>query len=152
MLGHDLDPSQIEFELTESSVMTDPILSINVLNRIKALGFPLSLDDFGSGASNIGHLKALPFDCIKIDKSVIDDLGASDDAEIVCKAIYGLGRAMHLDMVAEGIETEAQRNQLREIGFTLGQGFYFSPALSADELAAGWLARGYRSQDAESAL
>jgi len=152
VLGHDLDPSQIEFELTESSVMTDPILSINVLNRIKALGFPLSLDDFGSGASNIGHLKALPFDCIKIDKSVIDDLGASDDAEIVCKAIYGLGRAMHLDMVAEGIETEAQRNQLREIGFTLGQGFYFSPALSADELAAGWLARGYRSQDAESAL
>lgn len=152
VLGHGLSPSQIEFELTESSVMTNPNLSINVLNRLKALGFPLSLDDFGSGASNIGHLKALPFDCIKIDKSVIDDLGASDDAEIVCQAIYGLGSAMHLDMVAEGIETEVQRNQLRKIGFTLGQGFYFSPALNGDELATGWLARGYRSQGAESAL
>ena len=146
VLSHGLTPSLIEFELTESSVMTDPSLSINALNRLKALGFQLSLDDFGSGSSNIGHLKSLPFDCIKVDKSVIDDLGSSADAEIVCKAIFGLGRALQVDMVTEGIETETQRTLLRNIGFTLGQGYYFSRAISADELAARWLDRGRPDQ------
>lgn len=147
VLSHGLSPSLIEFELTESAVMTDPSLSLNALNRLKALGFQLSLDDFGSGSSNIGHLKSLPFDCMKVDKSVIDDLGDSVDAAIVCKAIFGLGRALQLDMITEGIETETQRVLLRKIGFTLGQGHYFSRAIAAEELADRWLDRECSSLD-----
>ena len=81
---------------------------------------------------------------------MIEDLGSSADAEIVCKAIFGLGRALQLDMITEGIETETQLNLLRSIGYTLGQGYYFSRPIDAEALAAGWLHRPGQAQEARA--
>jgi EAL domain-containing protein (putative c-di-GMP-specific phosphodiesterase class I) len=96
------------------------------------------IDDFGTAYSSLAHLKKLPIDAIKIDQSFIRDLsdgasGAPTDASIV-RAIVALGRSMNLKIIAEGIETEAQRNFLRVLGCDEGQGYLWSKPVPADEL------------------
>ncbi|WP_051974686.1 putative bifunctional diguanylate cyclase/phosphodiesterase [Cupriavidus necator] len=137
---HEISTSAIEFELTESAVMMDPLLARKLLERLRGFGFRLALDDFGTGYSNLAYLKGLPFYCLKIDKSFVKDIEHNRDSRSLCGGIFALGSSLGLTILAEGIETAGQLEILRNFGYQLGQGFYFAHPLSPDDLASRWLA------------
>jgi diguanylate cyclase (GGDEF)-like protein len=105
-----LDPAQLEMELTESMVMGNVDQAIAVLQGLKQLGVTLSVDDFGTGYSSLSYLKDLPIDTLKIDRSFVRDIGSGDEADdgVLAQAIISLGHALHLKVIAEGVETDAQ--------------------------------------------
>ncbi|MBA2513384.1 MAG: EAL domain-containing protein [Solirubrobacterales bacterium] len=129
---------RLECEISEHTVMADPSRAIGVLERLRALGVRLSLDDFGTGHSSLAYLKRLPLDEVKIDRSfVIGMTEDSDDAAIVRSPI-DLARHLGLEVVAEGVESEAILRDLADLSCDVAQGFYLSRPLPADELD-GWL-------------
>ncbi|VVE85099.1 GGDEF domain-containing phosphodiesterase [Pandoraea sputorum] len=138
---HGLAPALFEFEITESTLVADISVAAATLARIRALGFRVTLDDFGAEHSNLHYLRKLPIDSLKIDKQFVEDLadGGADDA--LCRAMLLLGNMLELPVIVEGIETEAQCAALIRLGFQWGQGFHFSAALPAAELADRWLTR-----------
>jgi EAL domain-containing protein (putative c-di-GMP-specific phosphodiesterase class I) len=107
---------------------------IRTLGRLRDLGVRLVLDDFGTGYSSLSYLKHLPLDTIKIDRTFVAGLDSDTDRSIV-EAVVALARGLHIGVVAEGIETEAQFQLLRDIGCDVGQGYLFSRPLPADEAA-----------------
>ena len=124
-----LVPGMLELELTERMLMDDLPKVKERLARLKAMGVQISVDDFGTGYSSLGHLKELPIDKLKIDRSFIHDLpGNKDSAAITC-AIIQMGRSLGLTVVAEGVETEAQRAFLAAQGCDELQGMLISPPL-----------------------
>jgi diguanylate cyclase (GGDEF)-like protein len=128
-----VDPGCIELELTETSAMANPAQTIENLTMLKGLGLRLALDDFGTGYSSLAYLQKLPIDVLKIDRAFVRGLGRDrNDVEIV-QLILTLARMLELDTVAEGIESRQQMLLLRNLGCELGQGFHFSPALSAED-------------------
>ena len=132
----------IEFELTESMVLRNPDRSVVTLNRLHELGIHLSLDDFGTGYSSLSYLKRLPVDTLKIDRSFVEGLpGDTNDAQIV-RMICALARSVHLEVVAEGIETEAQRDFLVQQGCDFLQGYLISEPLPPEEFPAFLLKTG----------
>lgn len=122
----------LELELTESLVMNNPRRAAVRLNELKEKGFSLAMDDFGTGYSSLAYIHRFPFDMIKIDKSFICDIGKNADAEAIVSAMLELGKALGLRMVAEGVETEAQRDFLAAKGCDEIQGFLFSKPLRAE--------------------
>jgi len=143
-----IDPGFLDFELTESMVMHDVDHAIQVLKRIKALGIEISIDDFGTGYSSLNHIRRLPIDIIKIDKSFVKEVSTSaGDAEIAT-AIVALAHSLNLRVIAEGVETAEQLSFLRSRRCNAFQGFLASPAVSADDLArfrADWNTRAQRT-------
>jgi diguanylate cyclase (GGDEF)-like protein/PAS domain S-box-containing protein len=132
-------PRCVELELTETSAMANPVQTIETLTRLKQLGLRLALDDFGTGYSSLAYLQKLPIDVLKIDKAFVRGIDRNPgDAEIV-RLILALARAMNLDTVAEGVETQDDMLQLKNMGCRLAQGFAFSPPVSAE--SAGELLR-----------
>jgi len=128
-----LPPNALVLEITESSIMKHPESSANILSRLKTRGVSIALDDFGTGYSSLSALQRLPLDRLKIDMSFVSRIThSSEDREIVRAAIT-LARSLHLVTVAEGIETEAQRVILRDLGCDQGQGFLCAPALPMAE-------------------
>ncbi|MBI5921309.1 MAG: EAL domain-containing protein [Betaproteobacteria bacterium] len=126
----------IEFELTESMVLRNPERSVVTLNRLRQLGIRLALDDFGTGYSSLSYLKRLPIDTLKIDRSFIEGLPEeADDAQIV-RMIIALAKSVRLEVVAEGIETSAQRDLLTELSCEFLQGYLISKPLPAEEFRA----------------
>jgi diguanylate cyclase (GGDEF)-like protein/PAS domain S-box-containing protein len=130
----------LEIEITESAAMADPERTLAILADIRALGVGVSIDDFGTGFSSLSRLRRLPVDTIKIDKSFVNTMvEIADDAALV-RAIIGLARTMRKHVIAEGVETEAQRALLVEFGCLEAQGFLFSkpvhPAVFARMLQA----------------
>jgi len=124
-----LVPGMLELELTERMLMDDLPKVKERLARLKAMGVRLSVDDFGTGYSSLGHLKELPIDKLKIDRSFVHDLpGNTDSAAITC-AIIQMGHSLGLTVVAEGVETEAQRAFLAAQGCDELQGMLISPPL-----------------------
>ncbi len=124
MLGETgLDPARLELEVTESLLLADAGAATDALARIRALGVTISLDDFGTGYSSLATLRMFPFDKIKLDRSFVADLGRVDEAEAIVLAVLGLGRALDLSVVAEGVETAAQAEMLRMAGCALLQGY-----------------------------
>jgi diguanylate cyclase (GGDEF)-like protein len=121
-----LSPTCLELELTESAVMHDIDAAIRILERLKQLGVSISIDDFGTGYSSLGYLKRFPFDCLKIDRTLISDGTESSNEAAIAKAIVALGHEFGVEVVAEGVETELQRDFLRRIGCTALQGYLFS--------------------------
>ena len=118
--------------------MEDAEIAVQTLNELKAAGFGLAVDDFGTGYSSLSYLKRLPIDVLKVDQSFVRDLpGDADDIAIV-NTIVSMARGLGLKTVAEGVETEAQRDFLREQGCDELQGYLFSPPQPADELEP-WL-------------
>jgi diguanylate cyclase (GGDEF)-like protein len=115
----------LELEITESAMMANLEAAAKVLERIKALGVAISLDDFGTGHSSLAYLKRFPVDCLKIDRSLISDGEDTRDAALA-RAIVSLGHGFGLEVVAEGVETERQRDFLRGAGCDGMQGFLFS--------------------------
>lgn len=130
----DIRDGWLEFEITESYAMENPVESIKVLNQIKMLGVKLSIDDFGTGYSSLSHLKKLPVYKLKIDMSFIQDILEDEDDRILVSTIISLAKSMNLEVVAEGVETEGQKKYLEEIGCVYMQGYFFDKAISFEEI------------------
>ncbi|MGH3066431.1 MAG: putative bifunctional diguanylate cyclase/phosphodiesterase, partial [Gaiellaceae bacterium] len=129
-----LDPDALTLEITES-VLLDSQVVIGRLEELRALGVRIAIDDFGTGYSSLNYLLRFPVDTLKIAKSFIDDLGSSSEQERLVAAIVRLGATLGLDTVAEGIETQSQRERLRALKCQFGQGYFFARPMSADELS-----------------
>ncbi len=123
---HELPPHCLELEVTESTVMTDPEKAIATLERLHRLGVRIAVDDFGTGYSSLSYLKRLPLDILKIDRSFVKDICTDAEDAAIARTIIALGQTLGLQVVAEGIETEAQRAALLTMGCTIGQGFLFA--------------------------
>ncbi len=134
-----VDPALLEFELTESMLMTDPEAVVQILARIKALGMRLSVDDFGTGYSSLAYLKRFPLDALKIDRTFVRDLPDDPDDAAITKAVIRLAHSLNLKVVAEGVETLAQVRELELYDCDEIQGWYVgrpqSPAACAALLA-----------------
>ena len=124
-------PSRLEIEVTESLLLSDGDVTIKVLHQLRKLGVRISMDDFGTGYSSLSHLRSFPFDKIKIDRSFVHDLTSKGDSLALVKAVIGLGRSLGIATTAEGVETEAQLDMVRQQGCSEVQGFLFSPPLPA---------------------
>ena len=128
-----IDPATLELELTESHLMQNIDEKATLLNRLGQLGVGLSIDDFGTGYSSLSYLKTLPVDSIKIDSSFVRDIHEDANDEAIIKAILAMAHSLHLSVVAEGVETEAQFRALKELGCDEYQGFYNSKPLATAE-------------------
>jgi EAL domain-containing protein (putative c-di-GMP-specific phosphodiesterase class I) len=137
LLAHDVPASQLVVEITESSAMADPDRGISVLNALRDLGVGVSIDDFGTGNASIGYLADLPATELKIDRSFVTGILEDERAQAIVGSTIDLARNLGLDVVAEGIETEAVREHLASIGCAKGQGYLFSRPLPAEELTLG---------------
>ncbi|MEN1759665.1 bifunctional diguanylate cyclase/phosphodiesterase [Anoxynatronum sibiricum] len=126
-------PSKIELELTESTVIHQVEESVEKLKELRHMGFRIAIDDFGTGYSSLSYLVRLPVDTLKIDRSFIMNMEDSSQARSIVSSIIAMGRSLHLELVAEGIETEQQLAMLRQENCQMGQGFYFSSAMTADK-------------------
>jgi len=126
---HGLETRYIEFELTESAVMSDPEKAIGYLQSLTKMGIKLALDDFGTGYSSLAYLKHLPFDFVKIDRAFITDITKSSRDAMIATAVIAIGHSLGLRVVAEGVETEAQLDYLRRHHCDEIQGYYFSRPL-----------------------
>jgi EAL domain-containing protein (putative c-di-GMP-specific phosphodiesterase class I) len=129
-----IDPTFLELELTESSLMSNSEAAVQALRQIKALGVRLSVDDFGTGYSSLAYLKRFPIDALKIDREFIRDVGTDADDGTIALAIINLAGSLGLKVIAEGVETEAQLDFLRAHGCDEMQGYYFSRPLPVDEI------------------
>ena len=119
-------PHELEIELTESVLMTDTQTTQRIVERLHGLGLPLAVDDFGTGYSSLAYLKHLRPSKIKIDRSFVTDLPGDDDDRVLVQAIVQLAQALGIRVVAEGVETEAQRSYLHRIGCGTLQGYLIS--------------------------
>jgi diguanylate cyclase (GGDEF)-like protein len=128
---HDLTPAQIELELTETVLIEDFGRAKARMDELSQAGFRLNLDDFGTGFASINYLHTLPFSKIKVDKTFIDTIGKSESANKMLQAMSLLSDAMRLEIIAEGVETEAQAKLLRLLGFNYLQGWHFGRPVSA---------------------
>ncbi|WP_235979941.1 EAL domain-containing protein [Croceibacterium atlanticum] len=129
-----IDPSQIEFEVTEGVVLDQNELVRGALRRFRKAGFRIALDDFGTGYSSLSCLRNFDVDRIKIDKSFTQGLGQSLESSAIITAVITLGHAMGLQVTAEGVETSGQHEYLRSAGCNMLQGYLFSKAVPASEL------------------
>jgi diguanylate cyclase (GGDEF)-like protein/PAS domain S-box-containing protein len=127
-----LEPGTLELELTESAFTDNAEEAVRSLHRLKALGVTLAIDDFGTGYSSLSQIKQFPIDRLKIDKSFVDDIPHDADDMTITRAIIALGRSLQMEVVAEGVETEAQRAFLEAEGCDTLQGFLFSTPVSAE--------------------
>jgi EAL domain-containing protein (putative c-di-GMP-specific phosphodiesterase class I) len=126
-----LEPSSLEVELTESTVMHHVEQAIHVLEGLKKLGVRISIDDFGTGYSSLSYLKRFPIDILKIDKSFIADITTADDDGAIASAIIEMGHKLKLQLIAEGVENSEQLAFLRARKCTIVQGNYFSKPMPA---------------------
>ncbi len=132
-----IPPESIQVEVTESVLLDQGIGHIEeTFRELTRHGIRLALDDFGTGFASLTHLKQFPIEIIKIDRSFIRDLQIDAEDGAIVDALIGLGRALKIDVVAEGIETKAQRDFLAALGCTAGQGFLFGHAMPADRVEA----------------
>lgn len=131
-----LEAKYLELELTESSLMDNVGLTIEMLRRLRTLGIKLSIDDFGSGYSSLSYLKNLPIDVLKIDRSFVMDISVDSSSAAIVKTIITLAHDLGLKTIAEGVETEEQSVILSDFGCDEMQGYLFSKPLPTDALEA----------------
>lgn len=129
MSRHEIGAGIIDFEITESLLLEASSMLDNIFSDLKSLGIRLSLDDFGVGYSSLSYLKRFPFDILKIDRSFVRDINHDPDDAALIGAIIAIGRALSLEVVAEGVETEEQLHMLRQQGAKVVQGYLFSRPL-----------------------
>jgi diguanylate cyclase (GGDEF)-like protein/PAS domain S-box-containing protein len=127
-----LEPSLLCVEITESALVEDAASTLSTLNRLKELGVTLALDDFGTGYSSLTYVRRFPIDTLKIDRSFIDGIVGSSEDEAIVTAVLSMGRALGVNVVAEGVETEEQADRLRVLGCKLAQGYLFSRPVAPD--------------------
>jgi EAL domain-containing protein (putative c-di-GMP-specific phosphodiesterase class I) len=146
LAAHGVEGNELDLEITESAIMADPERAHEILSRLVALGIGISIDDFGTGYSSMAHLKRLPIDQIKIDKSFVIDLVDNPSDAAIVRSMVDLARGLGLGVVAEGVETAETWKHLHELGCTSAQGFYLSRPLAAQDVLP-WVAT-YRARTA----
>ena len=124
-----LPPGALTLEITESVLMQEVESFVDALEALKALGVRLGLDDFGTGYSSLGYLRRFPLDVLKLDRSFVSELGAEAAADSIIAAVIEMARALGMEVVAEGVETEAQHSTLERLGCQLAQGYLFAPPM-----------------------
>jgi EAL domain-containing protein (putative c-di-GMP-specific phosphodiesterase class I) len=133
------DPARLCLELTESQWLDGDGAGRRTLMELHEAGLRLALDDFGTGYASLNYLRSLPFDIIKVDQSFVKLIGQDRQADALCETVLALGKACGLDVVAEGIETAAQLEALKSMGFEFGQGYFWAKAMPIAETRT-WLA------------
>jgi diguanylate cyclase (GGDEF)-like protein/PAS domain S-box-containing protein len=133
------EPSRLTLEMTESAMMTPRRGQNDEMAALRALGIRLAIDDFGTGHSSLSRLGELPVTFLKIDRSFVQGLPELDTARMLVTAIMYLAKGFGLEVIAEGVETEEQRDYLLQCGCRYAQGYLFSPAVEADQISHGWL-------------
>ena len=137
--AYGLPPASLEIEITETVIMENPVLGREVLDRIQALGVTTAIDDFGTGYSSLAYLKELPIDTIKLDRAFVKDLPDDRSDIAISLAVIAMGHNLGFKVIAEGIETEAQRDFLLGAGCDEGQGYLFAKPMPMAEFTT-WLA------------
>lgn len=133
---HAVDPRRIVLEVTEGVLLETSDRNRHVLDAIRAMGFKIALDDFGTGYSSLRYLSEFRFDKIKIDRAFVTDIQERKRALTIIQSVVTLGRGLGMDIVAEGVETEAEASVMRLVGVSELQGYYFSRAVPADAVGA----------------
>ena len=146
LAAYGVPPDALELELTETTLIEASPQTVDTLGTLRQMGVGLAIDDFGTGYSSLGYLKRLPITVLKIDQSFVRDLVTELDDRTLAATIVTLGHGLGLSVVAEGVETEEQRQILLEQGCELGQGYLFSPPLPAEPFAAWLIARQVREK------
>jgi diguanylate cyclase (GGDEF)-like protein len=136
---HDVAGDRLECEISEHTVMADPLRAAEVLDRLRGLGVRLSLDDFGTGHSSLAYLKRLPLDEVKIDRSFVSGMADDENDAVIVRSTIDLARNLGLEVVAEGVESAEILAGLESLRCDIAQGFHLSRPLSADQLSV-WLA------------
>lgn len=131
-----INPGFIHLEITETAVAQNRDTAIQVLKTLRENGVKIAIDDFGTGYSSLSYLQQLPFDLIKIDKSFVDLIGSGDNSRNICVTIIKMAQEMGKTVIAEGVETEVQRDFLQANGCDVVQGFFYSKALPLPEFVA----------------
>lgn len=129
-------PSDLRLEVTESSLMTHRDTARDTMQGLQKLGVGLHMDDFGTGYSSLNHLHRYPFDTLKIDRSFVQGMDHGPGSAEIVRTILDLARSLRMDVVAEGIETEAQANRIQSLGCKLGQGYYFARPMAPEAVSA----------------
>jgi len=136
LTGCGFDPVHLRLEVTESALVEESATATGTLEALSDLGVGLVLDDFGTGYSSLAYLNRFPFDALKIDRSFVDALGVEQERTAIVEAIIGMARALSLDVIAEGVENEAQLGELVRLGCDHAQGHLFSRPLPAEKITA----------------
>jgi diguanylate cyclase (GGDEF)-like protein len=135
LLDTGLEPSWLKLEITESAVVRDVEATVRKLDALKALGVQLAIDDFGTGYSWLGYLKRFPVDTLKIDRSFVEGIDRNAQDAAIVQSVVALARTLHLDVIGEGIESQAQAAHLRALGCDRGQGYLFARPEPADTIS-----------------
>ena len=128
-----LSPTALKLEVTESLMIQNPVVARACLQRLRSLGVQLSLDDFGTGYSSLSYLHQFPFNTLKIDKTFVQQVSVDPADQGIVKAIIAMAQSLEIDIIAEGIETQAEAVLLQQLGCHYGQGYYFSRPASCTE-------------------
>lgn len=137
-----MDPAQLEIEMTETAILQDVDNVKANIRRLRRSGVKIALDDFGTGFSSLSHLRQLEFDRIKIDRSFVKDLADDGEARALVRAVVSMARAVGVELVGEGVETEAQAEALRQEGCHEAQGYMYGRPVSAEEFDRQQLDQG----------
>jgi EAL domain-containing protein (putative c-di-GMP-specific phosphodiesterase class I) len=130
---HRIEPARLTLEITETTAMKDVDASLAILNDLTAMGVHIAIDDFGTGYSSLLYLKRMPATELKIDRAFVRDLECNDEDAAIVSSIIALGRTLQLQVVAEGVETQAQREYLSELGCDQLQGYHLGRPMEAEE-------------------
>jgi diguanylate cyclase (GGDEF)-like protein len=141
-----LPPELLELELTESCLMSDPAQASALLREIRDVGVRIAIDDFGTGYSSLTYLNEFPLSALKIDKNFVQSVESNDRGGPISKMIIGLGQNLGLEVIAEGVETEAQLEYMREHGCDVAQGYLYARPESPEDLTP-WLQANQRASD-----
>ena len=140
---HDIEASAITIEITESALIDSVGEAENALNILTGMGMTMALDDFGTGYASIANLKDFPVGIVKIDRAFVEGIPDNEDDSAIVNAIAGLARGLKLKLLAEGVENDRQLQMLKGLGCQLGQGYYWSKALPADQYSQFYMNRFY---------
>ncbi len=138
---YELLPQDIEIEVTESTAMQTPETTLSILDQLSAMGIKLAIDDFGTGYSSLAYLKHMPIQRLKLDRSFVLDIETDANDAAICTATIALGHSLGLELVAEGVETDAQRDFLAGLGCDVLQGYLYSKPMPFEETMAYLKAR-----------
>lgn len=145
------DPRRLEIEITETGLMTDPASAEKIVNDLRRVGIRVSLDDFGTGQSSLGRLREFHFDKLKIDRAFVSSILDDRPSEHIIRAILAMCEGLGMDVVAEGIEEEAQADRLVQFGCAGGQGYLFGKPVDADA-TLGYLRDAFRGASRAKAI
>lgn len=134
ILEENIDPSFLSFEITESILMHSVEYGADILSQLKDFGIGIVLDDFGSGYSSLNYIRALSIDTLKIDKTFIDSICTDDKSKYIVEMILNLAKKIDLEVVAEGVETIDQLNELKKISCPIIQGHYYNKPMSEGDI------------------